>query len=254
MRGLSSPFGRRRGLSWYPPWSTAYCGWRGLARASLLRLCDRALWDRSLPCLYCTRHSSPATALSTALPRQLDLPLAGHRRKNKKRDESTLFGTAFISRRARTACRLAQRQTLPRGLPDCDGRKLVDEIEHIERKVVPYHVSHENLQRESKYHDRPYGKPPGKNKTAYHRECIENRINNTVPCISLRERLFAVVVDYHGRVFDDFPGDLNAYREEEPLPHLHSREKVPKAKVKKKAVNDVREGVPVRQVLGIPAA
>src|SRR3989338_2430403 len=205
MRGLSWPFGRRSGPSWYPPWSTAYCGWRGLARASLLRLCDRALWNRSLPCLYCTRHSSPATALSTALP-------------------------------------------------DCDGRKLVDEIEHIERKVVPYHVSHENLQRESKYHDRPYGKPPGKNKTAYHRECIENRINNTVPCISLRERLFAVVVDYHGRVFDDFPGDLNAYREEEPLPHLHSREKVPKAKVKKKAVNDVREGVPVRQVLGIPAA
>jgi hypothetical protein len=62
---------------------------------------------------------------------------------------------------------------------------------------------------------------------------------------NLRERLFAVVLYDHGRVFDNLPRRFDADCEREPPSEGHSWEEIPQTEIEKETVNDVREGIPI---------
>jgi len=90
----------------------------------------------------------------------------------------------------------------------------MDEVEDIKRQIIANHVADIEFQYERKEDERPHREPPRKDKTEYHRDGIRDRINDAVSRVALRQCLFAVVIDYHRRVFDDFPRGLDAYCEE----------------------------------------
>lgn len=125
----------------------------------------------------------------------------------------------------------------------------MDEIEDIQCQIVSDHIEDEYLKNERERHDHPYRKSPRENKAEYHRDRIRNGINNAIANVALRERLLAIVIDYHRRVLDNLPGNFYTHREEEPFPYRHARKEIPKSEVKKKTVDDVRKGVPIGKML-----
>ena len=59
----------------------------------------------------------------------------------------------------------------------------------------------------------------------------------------------AVTLNDEGSVLEDLPGDLECQREHQPQPDRPARPDEPKGQIEGKAVNDVRKGVPVDEVL-----
>ena len=105
----------------------------------------------------------------------------------------------------------------------------MNQIHNVQCQIVPNHVSDEEFEQKPDDDDGPHRQTPRHDKTDNHCHGIAYRINDAVSRVALRERLFSLVIDYHRRVFDDFPRGLDAYREKQPLPHLHPRKEIPKA-------------------------
>ena len=82
----------------------------------------------------------------------------------------------------------------------------------------------------------------------------DQRVDDTVARIALRERLLAIVVDDHRRIFNDFPRHLYADRERETQRERHAGKEKPQREIEQEAVDDMAEPVPIGEVLGVPGA
>jgi len=139
-------------------------------------------------------------------------------------------------------------------LPSAHEVELVDEVEHIESQIIADHIQHEEFHPDREGDDRPYRQPPAQHEAEYHSERIHKRIDNAVARITLRERLLAVMRNDLRRILQDLPAHFYSEREQESPHERHARKEKPQHPVENKSVDDVREGVPIAEVLGIARA
>jgi hypothetical protein len=66
-----------------------------------------------------------------------------------------------------------------------------------------------------------------------------------------RDGFGAVAVDDDVGIFDDFPRGFEQDAEREPRSKRRARQRQPNQKIERETVNDVREGVPIENVLRI---
>src|SRR3989344_281669 len=134
-------------------------------------------------------------------------------------------------------------------LPCRDEVELVKQIDDVECEIVAYLVRYPQLQEKRERYHRPHGPFPCREKSGYHRHGVRYGIDDTVAGVSLRERLLAIMLDDRRCVFRYLPGNLYSHCHEKPRPHRYSRKQKCKERIKKNAVNDMRKGVPISQVL-----
>jgi len=134
---------------------------------------------------------------------------------------------------------------LPRAiLPVRDEFGLPKETDNVEREVVA------DAQRDDKFHQhdgsraRPDGNFPCRDKSEHHPDGVEHGIDDAVAGVALRERLLAIVVDHHRRVFENLPAGLESDGARKTQNELEQE-------IKRETVNDVGERVPIGKVLGI---
>lgn len=139
---------------------------------------------------------------------------------------------------------------LPRG----DEIELVDEAEDVEREVVADHVSGEELECECEPDDEPRRPLVCHEESEHHRDRVRDRIDDAVARVPLRECLLPVRVDHHRRVLRDLPRRFDPDCESESPREREPRKKITERVEEDDAVNDVREGVPIREVLRIARA
>ena len=85
-------------------------------------------------------------------------------------------------------------------------------------------------------------------------EDVGHRIDDAVAIVVERDRRLTVPVDHQVRVFDNLPRRLQECGGGQAECERRARRDQPEQAIEREAVNDVREGVPVRQVLRILGA
>jgi hypothetical protein len=123
--------------------------------------------------------------------------------------------------------------------------------DHVECQIVPDDVADTEFEDESEGHDHPYRKPARHHKSQHHRKRVRHRIDDAVAVIVERDRAGAVALDNQRAVLEKLPAALDDDRKCQPEPDRRAREQSPRQRVEQEAVDEVRECVPVGNMLGI---
>src|SRR5262245_14557988 len=137
------------------------------------------------------------------------------------------------------------------GLPLTNGLERMQQHDHVEGEIVADEDADGNLQYERKRHDEPYRKPRGHHKTHHHRQRVGDGVEDAVAIVVEGNGSFAIAVDNEIAVLDELPGSFEADSQCKSRSDRSSRRNQPEQEVEKEAVNNVREGVPVADVLRV---
>ena len=117
------------------------------------------------------------------------------------------------------------------------------------RQVVANEPQDEELHRDSERDDRPDRETRRDQKARDHGEDVADRIEDAVAVVVERNRHLAIAIDHHVGVLEDLPRRFEHHRQQQPRADGPAPAHQPEQAVESKAVNDVREGVPVGDVL-----
>src|SRR5581483_10101525 len=141
---------------------------------------------------------------------------------------------------------------LSRCLPGLYPRHLMNEHHDIEEKIIANPQSKPGLDRDPG-HDRHGRRSPRSKQEACHGgQRVAERIDDSIAIIADGDGGRAISLDDERAVLDDLPCRLKQNGEAQSRANGPMLEDEPQEKVKPKAVQQVRERVPVRQMLRIP--
>jgi len=139
------------------------------------------------------------------------------------------------------------------GLPGFNEFEGVDEIDDVEREVVADGGGQGEFDEQEEGDGGPGGEFGGEIEAEGGEEDVADGIQDAVAVVAGSERLAAVTLDDHRRVFENLPGTFSKHGEEEAERQVRftlALGEEAEEKIKSQAVDDVGEGVGVGDLLG----